>query len=208
MLRNIHLFSDLNDIQRKELECLAETKTFKKGSTIIHQGENSDSLYIVLYGQLKVFVTDEEGNQTILAVLTNRDFFGELSLLDSRPRSASVKVMDESRLLRLDRYHILSFITHSPGASMAMMQAMADRVRVLDETFCKFSHLDISGRILEALKRVARPEEDRLVTPKLTQQDIADLVGASREMVNRTLKDLRNNKKIEVNGKQFTLPLE
>ena len=206
MLRNIHLFSDLNDAQREELASLAETVSYKKGDIVIHQGENSDSLYIILYGQLKVIFTDEEGHQTILAILGDKDFFGELSLLDSRPRSATVQAMQDSRLLRLNRQHILSFITASPGASMAMMQSMADRVRVLDETFCRFSHLDISGRILETLTRIAKQETDHLVTPKLTQQDIADLVGASREMVNRTLKELKDAGEIQQEGKQFVIP--
>jgi len=205
MLRNIHLFDDLDDAQRAQLQSLAETVNFKKGDIVIHQGEHSDSLYIILYGQLKVLYTDEDGNQTMLAVLGDRDFFGELSLLDSRPRSATVQAMQDSRVLRLNRQHILKFIEQSPGASMAMMQAMADRVRVLDETFCRFSHLDIYGRILEALKRVAKKEGDHLVTPRLTQQDIADLVGASREMVNRTLRELKEAGEIKVDGKQFFL---
>ncbi len=205
MLKNIHLFSDLSDSQREELASLAEMVSYKKGDVVIHQGEDSNSLYVILYGQLKVIYTDEDGNQTMLAILGDRDFFGELSLLDSRPRSATVQAMDDAKLLRLNRRHILSFITRSPGASMAMMQAMADRVRVLDETFCRFSHLDISGRILQALSRVARDEGDQLITPKLTQQDIADLVGASREMVNRTLKELKAAGKIEISGKQIIL---
>lgn len=203
---NIPLFKNVKPEQLEYLNGLAHTFTYPKNSIIINQGAQTQSLYIVLEGRLKVLASDEEGRQTLLAFLNEGDFFGELSLLDGQPRSATVMTVESTKLLCLTAEGFQQFIEHFPESLFPMLSALATRLRVLDDTICSLSTLDVYGRVARVLLSQAKEENGVLVTPRMTHQEIAEMVGSSREMVSRIMKDLRHGDYIGTNEhKQIVL---
>ncbi len=203
MFHDIPLFQDLPPEQLEYLLKLAHEIHYDKNSVIINQGERSNSLYIVVKGRLKVYVTDEEGRQALLAFLNKGDFFGELSLLDDEPRSATVMTVEKARLLRLTQDGFHQFVAAHPENLLPMLRILANRLRALDETIRSLSTLDVYGRVARVLLNEAEECERDHITPRLTHQDIADMVGSSREMVSRILGDLRKGGYIRVEKKQI-----
>ncbi|MBJ6610349.1 MAG: Crp/Fnr family transcriptional regulator [Candidatus Thiothrix moscowensis] len=200
---DIPLFQNLPAEQFEHLLKLTQEIRHERNSVIINQGEYSNSLYIVLEGRLKVYVTDEEGRQTILSFLNKGDFFGELSLLDNEPRSASVMTVAKTRLLRLTQDAFHHFVETHPDTLLPMLRILASRLRALDDTIRSLSTLDVYGRVARVLLREAEEREKNQITPRLTHQEIAEMVGSSREMVSRILGDLRKGGYIRVENKQI-----
>lgn len=203
MFADIPLFQGLSDQQLNELLGMAHKARYDRNNTIINQGERSNSLYIVLDGRLKVFATDEEGRQVLLAFLNKGDFFGELSLLDDEPRSASVMAVEPSQVLCLTQENFHRFSSAHPEHLLPMLRILARRLRALDDTICSLSTLDVYGRVARILLQEAEEHDKGHVTPRLTHQDIAEMVGSSREMVSRILGDLRKGGYIRVENKQI-----
>lgn len=200
LFTDIPLFTGLSDEQLEYLESLAHQFTYPKNSLIITQGEHSQSLYIVLEGRLKVVASDADGRQTLLAFLNKGDFFGELSLLDGQPRSATVMPTEASKVLCLTHEGFESFVQRFPDTLLPMLRALATRLRILDDTICSLSTLDVYGRVARILLQEADDDPNEgLVVPRMTHQDIAEMVGSSREMVSRILKDLRDGGYIRIN---------
>lgn len=202
MFAEIPLFQNLSPEQLEHLRTLTHECSYARNSVIITQGERSNSLYVVLEGRLKVYATDEEGRQTLLAFLNQGDFFGELSLLDGQPRSASVMTVAKSRLLCLTQDAFQRFINDHPGQMLAMLRVLALRLRALDSTIQSLSTLDVYGRVARVLLGEAEQGQE---TPRLTHQEIAEMVGSSREMVSRILGDLRKGGYISIDNKRITI---
>lgn len=205
MFVDIPLFQSLPTEQRDYLLKLAHEYRYDKNSVIITQGERSNSLYIILDGRLKVYVTDEAGRQALLAFLNKGDFFGELSLLDDEPRSASVMTVEPTRLLCLTQDSFRRFMDAHPEQMLPMLRILARRLRAMDDTICSLSTLDVYGRVARVLLSEAEQHDNGKTTPRLTHQDIAEMVGSSREMVSRILGDLRKGGYIRMEGKQIVL---
>lgn len=205
MFADIPLFKHLPPEQLEYLLTLTQEASYRKNAVIITQGERSNSLYTLLEGRVKVYVTDSEGRQTLLAFLNAGDCFGELSLLDDEPRSASVMTVEPSRLLRLTQENFHQFAAAHPENLLPMLRMLANRLRTLDETICSLSTLDVYGRIARVLLNESEQQGDSGITPRLTHQDIAEMVGSSREMVSRILGDLRKGGYIRFDNKQIVL---
>ena len=192
MLTDIPLFKDLPHEQLDYLQKMTREFTYPRGSIITSQGEMSNSLHIVLEGRLKVYVNGSEGRQVVLAWLKAGDFVGELSLLDNQPRSASVMAYTKTRTLMLTQDGFLRFVEAYPDTLLPMLRILASRLRALDETICSLSTLDVYGRVARILLHESKEDESgHRIAPRMTQQEIAEMVGCSREMVSRILKDLR-----------------
>ncbi len=205
MFVDIPLFHNLPQEQLAYLLKMAHEFRYDKNTVIITQGERSNSLYLVLEGRLKVYATDEEGRQTLLAFLNKGDFFGELSLLDDEPRSASVMTVTKSRLLCLTQESFYRFIETHPENLLPMLRILAQRLRALDRTILSLSTLDVYGRVARVLLNEAEQHDQGHITPPLTHQEIAEMVGSSREMVSRILGDLRKGGYICVENKQIRI---
>lgn len=205
-LEVVQLFSGLSHDVLDELVGLMKEVSFKKNTQVITQGDNSRSLFIISKGRLKVFANDEDGSQTIFTFLGEGDFFGELSLLDSAPRSASVTAVDECRLLSLSPQNFHHVLEKHPEISLPLLTALTTRIRQMDETICNLTSRDIYGRLVQVLYKEAELNTNGdLVTERLTHQDIAEMIGSSREMVSRILKDLRVGEYISIDQKQITI---
>ncbi|UCH53376.1 MAG: Crp/Fnr family transcriptional regulator [Pseudomonadota bacterium] len=206
MLENIPLLSGLS---KQDLATIAEhaiTKTYDPHSLVIREGELSDSLYLILYGKTKVFVSNSSGAEAILNILGPGEFFGEMALLDDAPRSASVMTLEPTRLSMITKSAFRQCLTDHPDVAFNLIAALNRRVRTLTENVKNLALLDVYGRVARTLINVAiRDGEEFVVDPKLTHQDIASMVGASREMVSRVLKDMASKGYLQTRGRRLIL---
>ncbi|MGB0846246.1 MAG: Crp/Fnr family transcriptional regulator [Thiolinea sp.] len=205
MLSDIPLFQDLREEQLEFLITLTHRFTYPKNSILLNQGERSNSLFVVLDGRLKVTAIGSEGRQTLLAFLGPGDFVGELSLLDDGPRSATVQAVEDTQTLLVTQDVFHRFVESFPETLLPMLRMMATRLRALDETVCSLSTLDVYGRVARIMLQQAVEKDDVLVVPRMTHQEIAEMVGSSREMVSRIMKDLRQGGYIRIDSKRRIL---
>lgn len=179
---------------------------FKRNNMVISQGDKSRSLFIITSGRMKVFANDEEGSQTIFTFLGKGSYFGELSLLDDAPRSATVSAVENSKALSLSYQHFENFLSNHPEVYPPLVTALTTRIRKMDETICTLTSRDTYGRLVQALYNEAEEQGDgTLITERLTHQDIAEMIGSSREMVSRIFKDLKEGEYIEVDKKRILI---
>lgn len=204
-LRTIPLFANVDDHDLARIAAASTVRGYRKNSIIISEGDASSSLYLVLDGELKVYVSDEDGRANIINRLGPGDYFGELSLIDEQPRSASIEALTQCRLSVLTRAYFIDYLETHPRMAIRMLEGMGERLRRTTDHAKSLALMDVFGRIANLLLQLAGEEDGRLVTPPLTQQDIADQVGASREMVSRILKDLRAGNYISMDGKRFVI---
>lgn len=206
LLENIGFFKGMTQPQLLELAGLMKQTKYEKNTIIINQGDLSRSLFVIVYGRLKAYATDEDGNQTIFSFFNNGNYFGELSLLDDAPRSATVSTLEECTLLNIDHTVFKEFIDSHPDASWSLFRSLTSSIRIMDETICSLTSNDIHGRLIAAIYKLAEKNNDeQLITPKLTHQDFAEMIGSSREMVSRIFKDLKDDGYISVDKKQVAI---
>lgn len=206
MLQNIPLFSALGQEDLEAIAKQAVTKTFPKGNIVINEGDRTDSLYVILSGKVKVFLTDENHKEVIVDIQRVGDYFGELALLDEAPRSASVMTMEPCTFLVVSKSAFDRYLTNNPEVALNVMKGLAGRLRATTENVRSLALLDVYGRIARTLLQLARREgEDNVIDQKLTHQDLANMVGASREMVSRIMADLARGGYIKVEGKSIVV---
>lgn len=199
-------------VDREDLEVLAShliERRFPKNTSIVEEGLPGDYMYIIRSGRVKVTKLSEEGREKIMGFLEAGDFFGEMALLDRSPRSASVKTLGEVRLLALSRRDFLDVLRKSPDVSMAVIAELSRRLREMDEQASSLSFQRVKDRARGLLGRIARdpaPIPGRRMTPPLTHQQIADMIGTSRETVTRVLKELREEGWLLREGKRYLVP--
>ncbi len=205
-LQRLPLFSGLPQDALLELSGIVKELSYKRNTVVISQGDETRSLYIVLHGRLKVLASDEDGNQTIFSFLGAGDFFGELSLLDDAPRSASVITVEDTKVLHLSHQHFNEFISKHLEVCSLIFKALTTRIREMDNTICDLTSLDVYGRLVQVLYKEAHEALDgSITTERLTHQDLAEMVGSSREMISRILKELRTGGYISVDEKRITI---
>lgn len=206
MLRSIPLFQDLSDADIELIKGLAVDRHFAKGTVVLTEGSMGDSLYAIVSGRVKVFISDEEGREITLKLLGAGDFFGEMSMIDSQPRSASVTTLENCTFTVLSRDAFQACLERAPRIATQVMQALAKRLRDADRKISTLALMDVYGRVANTLLELAIHSNGKLIIgDKLSQQDLANMVGASREMVNRILKDLAERGYISIESKIITI---
>jgi CRP/FNR family cyclic AMP-dependent transcriptional regulator len=205
MLAEVPLFSSLDASTLDKLSSLLIKKIFKRNQSLISEGDHSRSLFLLQTGRAKVFSNDDEGKQTIFAFLGAGDYCGELSLLDAEPRSASVVALEETIALQLNYTPFDNFLKNHPEISYSIFKTLTARIRQMDRTIFNLTSLDTYGRIVQLLYQEAQDKNGTMITERLTQQDIAEMVGSSREMVSRILTELRKGKYIAIDKKRITI---
>ena len=210
-LRTIPLFSSVSDEDLESIASLLIERRFPKHKTIVEEGLPGDYMYVIREGRVKVTKLSGDGREKILELLEEGSFFGEMSLLDSAPRSASVKALTEVRILALARNDFLNVLRRSPDLALAVIQELTQRLRQQDEQASSLSFQRVKERTQGLLVRLARDETGvpgRLATPSLTHQQIADMIGTSRETVTRAVKGLKQDGWLEQDGKHYLVPVE
>jgi CRP/FNR family cyclic AMP-dependent transcriptional regulator len=199
LLRNVPLFSTLPEGQLSLLTRVVGRKSYPRNSTIINAGDPTDALYIVISGRLKVMMSDDEGREVILAILGQGEFFGEMGLIDEAPRSATVIAIEPCELLTINKMDFKKCLAENFEITVGVMKGLVKRLREADKKIGSLALMDVYGRVARLLMEMAETVDgQRVVTKKLPKQDIAKMIGASREMVSRVMKDLQTSGHIEV----------
>ena len=199
ILRNVPLFAVLDDAQLHALSAVMARKSAPKNRTIIKAGDPTDSLYIVIAGRIKVQMSDDEGKEVILAVLGPGDFVGEMGLLDGAPCAASVVTTEQSEFVVLSKEDFNALLKNNFELAMVIIRSLVKRLREADRKIESLALLDVYGRVARVLLEFSEEVGGRkVVRRKLPRQDIAKMIGASREMVSRVMKGLEVEGYIEV----------
>lgn len=165
-------------------------RTFAANTILINEGDTTDSLYIVLSGRVKVYASSDDGREVVLTEYGPGEYFGELSI-DGAKRSASIKALEACSCRVVQGSELRQFLAAHPDFAMHLTHKLIRMVRRLTEQVRSLALQDVYGRMVRVLTELSEPAgEERIVRQKLTQQDIADRVGSSREMINRVMKEL------------------
>lgn len=204
MLDRISLFSDLDETELATLSSKAVRRQFQRNTIILNEGDHSDSLYLIITGKVRVFLSDDAGKEVTLNVQGPGEYFGELALIDAEPRSASVITTEPTRVAIISKPDFEVFLGKHPEANLKIMRGLVKRLRALSEDVKSLALMDVYGRVARLLLQLADEEGDiRVIRESLTQQEIANRVGSSREMVSRILKDLKTGGYIEVKNRHI-----
>jgi CRP/FNR family cyclic AMP-dependent transcriptional regulator len=201
VLKAVPLFASFPEDQLRIITTLVTRKSAPRSTTIMAGGDATDSLYIVLSGRLKVMMSDAEGKEVILAILGPGEFFGEMGLIDDEPRSATVVTIEPCELLSIAKRDFKKCLADNFEMAMAVMRGLVRRLREADRKIGSLALLDVYGRVARLLLDMAENVNgEKVVTKRLPKQDIAKMIGASREMVSRVMKDLQTGGYIEMRG--------
>ena len=206
VLKAVPIFASLPEEQLRMLTMVVTRKSAPRSTTIMAGGDPTDSLYIVLSGRLKVMMSDAEGKEVILSILGPGEFFGEMGLIDDEPRSATVVTIEPCELLSIAKRDFKKSLAENFEMNMAVMRGLVKRLREADRKIGSLALLDVYGRVARLLLDMAETVDgEKVVTKRLPKQDIAKMIGASREMVSRVMKDLQLGGFIEVQGARIVL---
>ena len=166
------------------------TRAFPPHAILINEGDTTDSLYIVLSGRVKVYASSDDGREVVLTEYGPGEYFGELAI-DGEKRSASIKAIESCTCRVVQGSELRQFLAENPDFAVHLTRKLIRMVRRLTGQVRSMALQDVYGRMVRVLTEMSEPEgEERVMRRKLTQQDIADRIGSSREMVNRVMKEL------------------
>ena len=208
LLRQVSIFAGLPPETVADLAKRVWQKTVDAGSVIVSHEEAGDALFVIASGKVKVVLYGETGREIILSILRAGDFFGEMSIIDRQPRSANVVAIEDSELLCLDRDAFHAHLSQHPTTSLAVLAEMSKRLRHADEVIGNLALLDVYARVARTVRDLAQKQGEPvdgglLIKERPTQQEIAGLIGTSRETVSRALSDFARRGLLEMSGKQI-----
>lgn len=203
VLESVPLFAKVSPDDRGLLARSIEIAEYARGQGIVNQGDEADAMYVIVSGRAKVVMSHDSGREAILSILGPNDFFGEMSLFDDRPRSASVQALEPCRALRLRKRTFLEILRKNPDVAIELIGALVGRLRDANRKIETLALIDVYGRVARLLLDQAKDVDGQLVIPHpLRKTEIADMVGASREMVSRVMSDFEKRGFIgTVNGR-------
>ena len=216
LLKGVELFSELNEEQLGMIANLVIVKNYNRDETVVLEGDDSvQALYLIATGSVQVYMTGIDGRETILSFLERGDFFGEMSLIDGEPRSASVRTVTDATLLVIHRESFLSLIRRTPEIAMALMSELCKRLRKANKQIGSLSTMSVSGRVAGTLLNLMEERGVRIHTDngsmvtvihnRPTQQQLADMSGTTRETVSRVCSLLVRANAIAMTGKDIVI---
>jgi len=194
IIRKAPLFSALDDEAAHELRQSMVALKLSKGQVLFKEGQDGDRLYVVVHGKIKLGTTSTDGRENLLSILGPGEMFGELSLFDPEPRTSTATAVTDARLVSLAHEAVIGLVTTNPQTSLELLRRLAQRLRKSNEILADLVFAVVPGRVAKAImdlgERFGVMKEDGLhVNHDLTQEELAQLVGASRETVNKALAD-------------------
>jgi len=210
IIARIPLFERMSPEEREELRGMMSQTTLRRGEVLFNEGDSGDRLYILLTGKVKLGHTSVDGRENLLAVLGPGEVVGELTLFDPGPRSTTATAVATTELLALEHNQLMGFIDSHPTLAKDMLRALAVRLRRTNIALADLVFSDVPGRVAKALldlaERFGAPTEDGIHVPHdLTQEELAQLVGASRETINKSLAEFSSRGWIRLEGRAVTL---
>jgi len=201
------LFSGLKENERQLIIQAAIKKVYAKNTIILSEGDTTDSLYMVCSGKVKVSIIDEYGKEIILAILGAGEYFGEMTaMVEGTSRSACVMTREPCELMILQKEDFRKIVKSNPDIVFSLLLKSMERLREANKKIESLALLDVYGRVARLFTKLGRPDNGvQVIDEKLTHQDIASMVGSSREMVSRVMKELTAGGYITVNHKTITI---
>jgi len=199
LIRRVPLFALLSASHAELVADSIVKRRYKRGEVIVEQGQKTNTLFIILTGRVRVITADKRGREVILATLQPGDYLGEMSLIDNQAHSATVRAEIQTDMLTLGRSEFARCLPENSSMSYAIMRGLVQRLRHADRKIESLALMDVYGRVARALLEFAAPDREGLmaIRDRISRQDIAKMVGASREMVSRVMKDLEERGFIE-----------
>lgn len=210
-LRAIPLFSRVNDTDLEDIASHLIERRFPKHATVVEEGLPGDYMYVIREGRVKVTKASDDGREKIMNFLDKGQFFGDMALLTGEMRSASVKTLEPARLLALSRRDFIDTLRQSPDLALAVIEELTNRLRETNEQASSLSFQGVKERTRSLFERIADTDPtrgNRRMTPTLTHQQIADMIGTSRETVTRAVKQLKEEGWLDQAGKRYVIPDE
>jgi CRP/FNR family cyclic AMP-dependent transcriptional regulator len=205
-LKNVPYFSEVPGDALQNLAYSAVKKSYPKNAVLINEGEEAGSLFIILNGKVQIYLSDESGRTVTLAIQESGSFFGELSLLDGEPRSASVITLEPTTCVLIPSEAFLSWLKTQPDSAVRIIRSLTRRIRNLNESVRGLALSDVYGRLVKALNSLAVPcDGGWIIENKPRHQDLANVVGCSREMISRIMRDLVRGGYVSVDSKALRL---
>lgn len=209
-LQKVPLFSNLSEDKLKMIADLTAKKNYDKDNVIFFEEDEGDSFFIINSGRVKVAKFSDEGKEFILSMLGAGDFFGDMSLLDGEPRSATVIALEDTQVTIIRRSEFHSTLREYPSIAIELLAELSKRLREANRKIGNLALLDVYGRLARTLIDFARSEgedidDGRIAFKRPTHQAIANMIGTSRETVTRTLGDLHRRGYLELSGKQIII---
>ncbi len=206
ILKKIPLFENMSDSELIKIRGMLREKKFKKGESIFFESEKGDAFYIVSEGRVKIYKSSSQGKIKILDFLQKGDFFGEMSLIDQMPRSANALALENSALFTVRREKFREFLINHPGLLFKVTRTLSRRLRRVDSELQLMAFGSVRERLLSFLVGEAGRESPcsfpSLIQSVFTHQELSEVIGTSREVISRILKELREEGIIEVNSKK------
>ncbi|MYB22036.1 MAG: Crp/Fnr family transcriptional regulator [Chloroflexi bacterium] len=210
LLRNVVLFRGMPPQMLEELGRRLRPDRYRAHSDIFHEGDEGSTLYIILSGAVKIYIPSLDGREVVLAVHRKYDLLGEMSLLDDDPRSASATTIEDTEVVKLSRHDFLSVLDLHPEAQRAIIDVLVARLRATNQSIQDAYLLDVPGRLARRLLAIANehgePTEDGVdIGLRVSQQELANMIGASRVAVNKQLQQWRKQRIVDVNRQRVTI---
>jgi CRP/FNR family cyclic AMP-dependent transcriptional regulator len=206
VLQNIPMFAGLSEPQLEQIARVAVSRKVARNTTIVLVGDHTDSLFVIVSGSAKVLNRDAEGNEVILTLLGAGECFGEMGLIDGSPRSADVVASEACELLEIAKSDFIRALAGNVDLCLNIMKSLVLRLRLANRKIESLALMDVYGRVAKLLLELSEQEGNlRVIRRKVTKQDMAKMVGASREMVSRVMKDLEASNYIRVEEGRIVL---
>lgn len=207
LLNRIPMFEVLSQEEKSSLSIHFALRRHVKNTIIINEGDETNSLYIILSGRVKVYLNDESGKEVVLNCLNSGDYFGEMSLLDGEPRSASVMTEENCQFAVLNQKNFLQAIRNKPELSLSIILGFSLRMRALSENVRSLALTDVYSRVVRVLSELSEQQPDgrQIIREHLTYNDLANRVGASSKMVSRIMNELKKGEYIRKESKQIII---
>ena len=207
LIKNIKLFETFND---DELNALADhfiQRQYGKNAVIINELDETNSLYIILKGRVKIYLNDESGKEIILDTQSVGDYFGEMSLFDNEPRSASVMTLEDSQFAILNKSDFLHALRDKPELAISIIRGLSLRLRSGNDNVRCLALMDVYGRVVHMLMELSKQQTDgtRIIEEALTYEDLANRVGASSKMISRIMNDLKKGSYLRKEAKKIII---
>jgi CRP/FNR family transcriptional regulator/CRP/FNR family cyclic AMP-dependent transcriptional regulator len=210
MLERVPVLAALSDSDRQWLAQRVRRRNYARGDVIFQKDDPGEALFIVEKGSVRIHVTGAQGTDLTLAVMNTGDFFGDMSLLDGKPRSASASAVTDSSLIILDRDHFTELVRKRPDAALAVLARVTARLRGSDQMASDLAFLDAAGRLARRLLEIAdqngvRRDGEILLNVRITQEELATMIGVTRESVNRNLSEFRRLGLVRNDGRKIVI---
>ena len=210
LLRRVPLFQDMTPALLGELARRLRPVRFRAGTAIFHAADEGAMLYIVIEGAVKISIPSTDGREVLLAILRTGDVFGEMSLLDDEPRSASAATLDDVEMVSLSRNDFQEVLNRHPDACRAIVTVLVHRLRTTNQSIQDAYMLDVPGRLARRLLILAEEhgipaDRGTEIDLRVSQQDLASMIGASRVAVNKQLQAWRQKDIVEVRRQRVTI---